>query len=104
MRLLRRKIPSFGFWGWPVRPCGGASDCGDDGRMNYSVFEVFRIGIGPSSSHTVGRPDRRWNVPRRGRCAAGAMQSVRRIEAHLYGCVGARPVSDTQPTSPSSQG
>lgn len=22
--------------------------------MNYSVFEVFRIGIGPSSSHTVG--------------------------------------------------
>jgi len=22
--------------------------------MNYSVFEVFRIGIDPSSSHTVG--------------------------------------------------
>jgi len=22
--------------------------------MNYSVFEVFRIGTGPSSSHTVG--------------------------------------------------
>ena len=22
--------------------------------MNYSVFEVFRIGVGPSSSHTVG--------------------------------------------------
>ena len=22
--------------------------------MNYSIFEVFRIGVGPSSSHTVG--------------------------------------------------
>ncbi len=52
--------------------------------MNYSVFEVFRIGIGPSSSHTVGPmcavasflADLRDN---------GIFDRVQQVTAKLYG-------------------
>src|SRR3546814_3258521 len=39
----------FGFW--PYRD-GGASPIG--AAMTISLFELFKIGVGPSSSHTVG--------------------------------------------------
>jgi L-serine dehydratase len=52
--------------------------------MSLSVLELFTIGIGPSSSHTVG--------PMRAGCrfveeleAQGLLASVQRVEAHLYG-------------------
>ena len=51
---------------------------------NISVLDLFTIGIGPSSSHTVGpmRAARRFME----RLAeAGTLERVARIEAHLYG-------------------
>lgn len=52
--------------------------------MNYSVFEVFRIGIGPSSSHTVG-PMSAANSFVRELEAKGVLGQVRRVRASLYG-------------------
>jgi L-serine dehydratase len=52
--------------------------------MSLSVLDLFTIGIGPSSSHTVG--------PMRAGCRfvqklsdAGLLERTARIEAHLYG-------------------
>jgi L-serine dehydratase len=52
--------------------------------MNYSVFEVFRIGIGPSSSHTVG-PMTAANSFLAELEARGVLAAVRRVRASLYG-------------------
>lgn len=52
--------------------------------MNYSVFEVFRIGVGPSSSHTVG-PMLAANTFIGELRQRGVIQDARRIRAHLYG-------------------
>ena len=52
--------------------------------MNYSVFEVFRIGVGPSSSHTVGPMTAAasfLDVLRR----AGLFDRTERVCATLYG-------------------
>lgn len=52
--------------------------------MPFSVFDIFKIGIGPSSSHTVGpmRAARQFllNVEERGR-----LGSTARVAADLYG-------------------
>jgi len=52
--------------------------------MAVSVFELFKIGIGPSSSHTVG-PMRAANkfVQRLGE--QNLLQQVRRVQATLFG-------------------
>src|SRR4051812_44700505 len=52
--------------------------------MNLSVLEFFTIGIGPSSSHTVGpmRAARRF-VTRL--TEAGLLEKTSRVEGHLYG-------------------
>ncbi len=52
--------------------------------MNLSVLEFFTIGIGPSSSHTVGpmRAARRF-VTRL--TEAGFLEKTSRVEGHLYG-------------------
>lgn len=52
--------------------------------MNLSVLDFFTIGIGPSSSHTVGpmRAARRF-VTRLSE--AGLLEKTSRIEGHLYG-------------------
>jgi L-serine dehydratase len=52
--------------------------------MNYSIFEVFRIGIGPSSSHTVG-PMSAANSFLEELGREGKLSAVERIAAHLYG-------------------
>lgn len=52
--------------------------------MYYSVFEVFRIGVGPSSSHTVG-PMTAANTFLAELSAKGTMADVGRVRAHLYG-------------------
>jgi L-serine dehydratase len=52
--------------------------------MPVSVFELFRIGIGPSSSHTVGpmRAARRFAAALR---AAGLIEQVAQVRVELYG-------------------
>lgn len=57
-------------------------------QMNVSVFDLFKIGIGPSSSHTVG--------PMIAACRfashvedANLLGFVRRVRAELYGSLGA---------------
>lgn len=52
--------------------------------MNYSVFEVFRIGIGPSSSHTVG-PMSAANAFLGELGQKHVLPAVHRVVAHLYG-------------------
>ncbi len=52
--------------------------------MKTSIFDLFRIGIGPSSSHTVGpmRAARRFAV---GLSEKIGLKNVARIQAELYG-------------------
>ena len=55
--------------------------------MHISVFDIFKIGIGPSSSHTVGpmRAARRFAE----RLAAdGELAQVARVKAELFGSLG----------------
>jgi L-serine dehydratase len=56
--------------------------------MSLSTFDLFKVGIGPSSSHTVG--------PMRAACLfatalsdGGLLDSVRRVCCELYGSLGA---------------
>ncbi len=52
--------------------------------MNYSIFEVFRIGVGPSSSHTVGPMSAAATfLADLGRL--GLMDRVARVVVRLYG-------------------
>ena len=52
--------------------------------MALSVFDLFKIGIGPSSSHTVGPMNAAYAYVERLR-AAGDLDRVARIETQLYG-------------------
>ena len=56
--------------------------------MALSVFDLFKIGIGPSSSHTVGpmRAARQFALRLRER---GLLARVARIRVMLYGSLGA---------------
>ena len=56
--------------------------------MAISVFDLFSIGIGPSSSHTVG-PMRAANQFVRGLQTDGLLNRVHRVNAELYGSLGA---------------
>ncbi|KOX63887.1 serine dehydratase, partial [Pseudomonas psychrophila] len=56
--------------------------------MAISVFDLFKIGIGPSSSHTVG-PMRAAALFVKGLRERGQLQQVRRIEVQLYGSLSA---------------
>src|SRR3954454_11139944 len=49
-----------------------------------SVFELFKIGIGPSSSHTVG-PMRAALAFVRSLAGAGSLDRVARVRVDLYG-------------------
>lgn len=55
--------------------------------MRLSVFDIFKIGIGPSSSHTVGpmKAARRFAVALEHN---GAFERVDRITVELYGSLG----------------
>jgi L-serine dehydratase len=52
--------------------------------MNYSVFEVFRIGIGPSSSHTVG-PMLAVNRFINALETRSLLAQTSQVQIHLYG-------------------
>ncbi|WP_338920999.1 L-serine ammonia-lyase [Pseudomonas silesiensis] len=56
--------------------------------MAISVFDLFKIGIGPSSSHTVG-PMRAAALFVQGMREQGLVEQVRRIEVQLYGSLSA---------------
>ncbi|MFX4423931.1 serine dehydratase beta chain, partial [Acinetobacter baumannii] len=52
--------------------------------MFVSVFDLFKIGIGPSSSHTIG-PMRAAERFAAGLAAAGQLDRVARVRITLYG-------------------
>lgn len=56
--------------------------------MAISVFDLFKIGIGPSSSHTVG-PMRAAALFVQGLRERGWLEQVRRVEVQLYGSLSA---------------
>ncbi len=56
--------------------------------MALSVFDLFKVGIGPSSSHTVG-PMKAAAMFARRLEQAQLLPQVARIEARLYGSLGA---------------
>ena len=56
--------------------------------MAISVFDLFTIGIGPSSSHTVG-PMRAAALFVAELREANALANVERVAVHLYGSLGA---------------
>ncbi|MBN9173963.1 MAG: L-serine ammonia-lyase, partial [Microbacterium sp.] len=53
-----------------------------------SAFELFSIGVGPSSSHTVGPMRAARDFAARLR-ASGLLDDVGRVECRLYGSLGA---------------
>ncbi|WP_214416016.1 L-serine ammonia-lyase [Sphaerisporangium fuscum] len=56
--------------------------------MTVSVFDLFKVGIGPSSSHTVG-PMRAARTFAEGLARDGLLQEVTTVRAELYGSLGA---------------
>jgi L-serine dehydratase len=56
--------------------------------MTVSVFDLFKIGIGPSSSHTVG-PMRAAVMFARSLEADGVLPAVARVKVELFGSLGA---------------
>jgi L-serine dehydratase len=56
--------------------------------MPLSTFDLFKIGIGPSSSHTVG-PMRAAALFANALKDGGQLEAVRRIRCELYGSLGA---------------
>ncbi|WP_020498197.1 L-serine ammonia-lyase [Sciscionella marina] len=56
--------------------------------MAISVFDLFSIGIGPSSSHTVG-PMRAARMFVAGLASDGELPATKRVAAELYGSLGA---------------
>jgi L-serine dehydratase len=55
--------------------------------MAVSIFDLFKIGIGPSSSHTVG-PMRAAGIFLQRIDEAGCMDAVHRIQVDLFGSLG----------------
>ena len=56
--------------------------------MAISTFDLFKVGIGPSSSHTVG-PMHAARLFAEALADAGALDKTARVVAHLYGSLGA---------------
>src|SRR5664280_897333 len=56
--------------------------------MAVSVFDLFSVGIGPSSSHTVG-PMRAARLFTVGLERDGLLDNVRRVRVELFGSLGA---------------
>ena len=59
--------------------------------MAISVFDLFKVGIGPSSSHTVG-PMRAAATFAQALVDHGFLADVRRVEIRLYGSLSATGV------------
>ncbi|TFB17010.1 L-serine ammonia-lyase [Microbacterium sp. 3H14] len=61
-----------------------------------SAFDLFSIGVGPSSSHTVGPMRAALDFARR-LTASGALARVGRVEVALYGSLGATGIGHGTP-------
>ncbi|QEU04983.1 L-serine ammonia-lyase [Pseudomonas oryzihabitans] len=59
--------------------------------MAISVFDLFKIGVGPSSSHTVG-PMRAGALFAQRLVDDGLLEQVKRVEVRLYGSLSATGV------------
>jgi L-serine dehydratase len=57
-------------------------------RMSLSVFDLFKIGIGPSSSHTVGPMRAALRFAEGLRCD-DLLEATERLKVELYGSLGA---------------
>jgi len=57
--------------------------------MAVSVFDLFKVGIGPSSSHTVGPMRAARLFALRLQSAASELQATHRVSIELYGSLGA---------------
>ncbi len=66
----------------------GASAAPPDGTMSISVFDLFKIGIGPSSSHTVG-PMRAAAMFAEALAAGQLADRVAGVRVELFGSLGA---------------
>ena len=55
--------------------------------MTISVFDLFKVGIGPSSSHTVG-PMRAANTFVARLAAEGLLARTARVRAEMFGSLG----------------
>ena len=60
----------------------------NDDAVAISIFELFSIGIGPSSSHTVG-PMRAARTFAQGLAEDGLLADVARVRVELFGSLGA---------------
>ena len=58
-------------------------------QMTVSVFDLFKIGIGPSSSHTVGPMRAAALFARLAGATTGCWRRWRRVRAELFGSLGA---------------
>ena len=56
--------------------------------MALSVFDLFKIGVGPSSSHTVG-PMKAAGMFARSLAQEGCIDQTARVEVRLFGSLGA---------------
>ncbi|MDB5852738.1 MAG: sdaA, partial [Herminiimonas sp.] len=56
--------------------------------MSLSTFDLFKIGIGPSSSHTVG-PMRAAHLFATALRQSGSLESIHRVRCELFGSLGA---------------
>ena len=56
--------------------------------MNISIFDLFKIGIGPSSSHTVG-PMKAAYLFIDEQVQAGLLNQIYRVKAEMFGSLGA---------------
>ncbi|WP_299038598.1 L-serine ammonia-lyase [uncultured Pseudokineococcus sp.] len=56
--------------------------------MSLSVFDLFKVGVGPSSSHTVGPMRAAWSFVDR-LAAAGRLDAVAGVRCELFGSLGA---------------
>ena len=70
----------------PIEPPGAADATGSAAMI--SVFDLFSVGIGPSSSHTVG-PMRAARTFVAGLKADGLLADTARVRAELFGSLGA---------------
>ena len=66
--------------------------------MTISVFDLFKIGIGPSSSHTVG-PMRAALLFAESLGKQGRLEEVARIKAEMFGSLGATGRGHGTPTA-----
>src|SRR6516162_5158354 len=70
-----------------ILPAGRISRTDERTAMAISVFDLFKVGIGPSSSHTVG-PMKGAGMFAEGLRDDGLMAQVRAVRVSLYGSLG----------------